>query len=477
MTDQTPGRLGGGIALACGVVTTLLAVVPAGAQTPLTPAEVLTSVERSLPLLERARQDVRLAEGQVTEAQGGFDLSLSSSAKTSRGLYDNDRFSALLQQPLSPLGVTTYGGYRTGDGTFGTYDSRALTYSGGEAVVGLSIPLLRNREVDARRADRQLATLGVSVAEQGLAKARLSYFKDALGEYWNWVAAGRQLAIAKGLLDLALARDQQLADSVALGQTAPVERTDNRRAILQRQSALITAERQLQLQSIDLSLYLRAGDGTPVRPDATRLPVLPRPDGSVPIPDERHLVEVALARRPDLKSLRLKRDQLEVDLRLAANNRLPSLDFSVEANRDFGAAIKGAGPGAEAGLTFTFPLQNRKASGKRTQVQAKLSGVSAELRWAEDRVRADVQDAISALRAAAATLDVITQEVAVARELEGLERDRFALGDSTQFLVNLRELATADAALREVKALADYQKALVTVEAATGQLADRVSVP
>ena len=64
-----------------------------------------------------------------------------------------------------------------------------------------------------------------------------------------------------------------------------------------------------------------------------------------------------------------------------------------------------------------------------------------------------------------------------ARELEGLERDRFQLGDSTQFLVNLRELNTADAAFREVKALADYQKALVDFEAASGRLVDRLPPP
>ena len=72
-----------------------------------------------------------------------------------------------------------------------------------------------------------------------------------------------------------------------------------------------------------------------------------------------------------------------------------------------------------------------------------------------------------------AVLDVVSEELQVARELEALERDRFALGDSTQFLVNLRELATADAALREARALADYQKALVAVESATGRLLDR----
>jgi outer membrane protein TolC len=99
--------------------------------------------------------------------------------------------------------------------------------------------------------------------------------------------------------------------------------------------------------------------------------------------------------------------------------------------------------------------------------------VTEELRWVEDRVRADVQDALSAVRAAQALLDVVTEEVQVARDLEQLERDRFALGDSTQFLVNLRELASADAALREVRALVDYQKARVAVESATGRLLER----
>ena len=65
----------------------------------------------------------------------------------------------------------------------------------------------------------------------------------------------------------------------------------------------------------------------------------------------------------------------------------------------------------------------------------------------------------------------------MARELEALERDRFDLGDSTQFLVNLRELNTADAAFREIKALADYQKALAEFSAASGRLLDGAPTP
>lgn len=105
-----------------------------------------------------------------------------------------------------------------------------------------------------------------------MTQTRLSAFRAALGHYWDWVAAARQRAVARALLDLAEARDVQLADAVALGQIAPIERLDNRRAILQRQSALIAAERLLEQRAIDLSLYYRDASGAPVRPEAARVP-------------------------------------------------------------------------------------------------------------------------------------------------------------------------------------------------------------
>lgn len=457
----------------------LLAAAPraAVAQTPLGADEVLRSVEQSLPLLERARLDVDVARGEALEARGAFDLTVKAQGLSVRGFYDNDRVEGLLTQPLAPLGLSAFGGYRAGRGAFAPYDGKAQTLSDGELSVGFQLPLLRDRAIDARRAGRQVTDVGIVRAERGLDKARLTLFKEALGAYWDWVAAGRQRDVAKALLDLAVARDEQLADAVALGQTAPVERTDNLRAILQRRSALALAERQLQMTAIDLSLYVRAADGAPVRPAAERLPRLPTPVAG-PEPDETTEIDTALARRPELQALRLERDQQQTALRLAENRVLPSLNLFSQVSRDYGSgAASRAGSSFEAGLAFELPVQRRAATGKSLQAQAKLSGLAQQLRWAEDQVRADVQDALSALATARDVLDVVSEEVRVARELEGLERDRFLLGDSTQFLVNLRELATADAALREAKALADYQKALVSVDGATGRLLDRAPRP
>lgn len=438
---------------------------PPAAVAPLTVAELLAAVDRAFPLLEQARADLEAARGDRRGADGAFDTTLKGGASTTGGDYDNDRASLKLSQPLAPWGLTAIGGVSTGSGTFAAYDSKADTKGVTEFSAGFTLPLLRGRAIDERRAAREVTGLAVARAEDTVDQARLAAFRAALGVYWDWVAAARQRGVARALLDLAEARDTQLADAVALGQIAPIERLDNRRAILQRQSALVAAERLLEQRAIDLSLYLRDAQGQPQRPPAARVPA-DALDAPAALPDETEAVRLALDRRPDLAARRTRREERAVELRLAENGRLPALDLTTEYTRD----TDGVTRGMELGVGLTWPFQQRKADGQRAKARAALSRAESEVRWLEDQVRADVQDALSAVRAATGVLEAVVAETALARELEQLERDRFALGDSTQFLVNLRELATADAAVREVRARADVQKARVALDAALGVL-------
>lgn len=445
---------------------------------PLTPDEIVQSVDRAMPLIEQARRDVEAAGGALTSARGAFDLTVSAYGQRLNGEYENDRVSGLVEQPLAGWGIATYGGYRAGRGAFATYDGKAETGAVGELLAGIEVPLLRGREIDARRADRQVALLGVGRAQNQLDASRLVHLAAALNRYWDWVAAGRQLDVARALLALAEARDEQLADAVTLGQIAPIERIDNRRAIFQRRAALVSAQRLLEQRAIDVSLYYRGPDGAPRRPGLDRLPALP--EGTPPaLPNEDDVVRDAFERRPEVAAGRLRRDQEQVDLRLAQNTRMPTLNLFSEviADNDNSPATAKSGSSFEVGLSFKLPVQRRKAIGESVQARAALAKAELELGWIQDRVRADVQDALSAVRAAAGVLDAARAEVVVAQELEQLERDRFDLGDSTQFLVNLRELATADAAVREARARADFQKSIVALDAATGQLLQRAPTP
>ena len=442
---------------------------------PLTIEELLASVDRAFPLIEAVVAERRLAEGAAMSARGEFDLKLKGEAESQQfGFYRNETVKGFLEQNTTLWGTTVYGGYRVGRGTFGPYDEKALTLSGGEWSGGFRMPLLKDRAVDRRRADLQTTALEVQGAEFTISKERLKIYKAALKQYWEWVAAGRQIAVAKGLLELAEQRNQQLEDTVKLGQLAPIEVTDNLRAILQRRSALVIAERYVQGAGIELSLFFRDAAGDPLQPGTDRmLDSFPEP---VLLAPEQEALDLAAAMtaRPEIQSLLIKRRQQGVEARLAKNQMQPQMDVFFNYSRDVGVGrLSRRGNDIEGGLWFELPAQRRKATGKQTQVAAKLTMIDADLRFARDRVLLDVRDAASAVRAAYQVAGVVREELKASLVLEEAERTRFDLGDSTQFFVNQRELATADAAFREIKALADYHKARADYAAATARLLER----
>jgi outer membrane protein TolC len=453
----------------------ILLTAAAWAAEPLSIDELLGSVDRAFPLIQAVVAERGLAEGAALSALGEFDLKLKGEAKSQQaGYYRNEYAKGLLEQNTSLWGTTVYGGYRVGRGTFGPYDEKALTLSGGEWSGGLRTPLLKDRAVDRRRTDLQITKLGQEAAEFTIAKERLKIYKTAQKQYWEWVAAGRQIRVAKALLQLAEQRNQQLEDTVKLGQLAPVEVTENLRAILQRRSALVQAERYLQGAAISLSMFFRNAAGDPSQPPPDRLiEAFPEPSHLTPEQEAADLA-AAMSTRPEVRSLLIKRQQQHVEARLAKNQMQPQLDVFFNYSRDVGIGkLSRKGNEIEGGLLFELPAQRRKALGKKTQAEAKLTQADAELRYARDTVLLDVQDAASAVRAAYQTVSVVREELKASRQLEDAERSRFDLGDSTQFFVNQRELATADAAFREIKSLADYHKARAEYEAATALLLER----
>ncbi len=85
------------------------------------------------------------------------------------------------------------------------------------------------------------------------------------------------------------------------------------------------------------------------------------------------------------------------------------------------------------------------------------------------RILTEVDDAVSALQTAEQRYQAAQQELQLATTLERGERDRFALGDSTLFLVNQRERATAEAANKVIELQAEFEQAKAAFRAAAGQ--------
>jgi len=445
--------------------------VDAAMERPLALDEVIRAASDRFPQILAAEEDRRAAEGELLAAEGGFDpIWRSSAALVPAGGYPQQRLDTWVEQPTPLWGSSLTAGYRIGRGSIAPYDGKLATDDHGELRAGLRVPMLRDGSIDRRRANITRASLGVDLARLSKDQQRLEITRAASQRYWDWVGAGRRVAIVRAWLTLALDRDQGLGSRVESGEIPEIEREENRRTILQRQTQLIAAERALEQAAIDLSLFVRSEGGAPRLPPSTRLPPsLPPPVPGFPF-DARADEQRAPVARPEIKRFEAQRDQAKVELDLARNQRLPAVDFSILVSKDLGPGEYKRGlPVVELGLTLDVPLLARPQRGRVEAQQAALRKVERLAGLQRDRVIAELRDAASAVRAAATRAEVTGREVELADKLQAAELRRFDLGDSTMLLVNLREQATAEAKIREVDAQVDYHKATAAYRAALGE--------
>lgn len=435
---------------------------------PLTLEEVLGSVDRHYPPLRAALLDRELADADFLAAQGRFDLVLRSLIDSnSFGFYESRRWDVSVEQPTPYWGASFFSGYMVSGGSFPSYDGKLQTNTAGEYRAGMRLPLFRDRAVDGRRADLEKTKIGRRVADLGVKQQRIAILQLATNRYWNWVAAGRRFTVAKAIFDIAFTRERILEQAVELGQLPQFEVMDNRRIIEQRRSQVVAAQRAIEQAGFDLSLFYRDASGQPIIATPDRLP----PDFPMPeqLSDERirEDIDAALSKRPEVGRLEAQRSQIDVDRRLANNRRLPGIDFIFSYDRELGQRRVPRGPDeVRAGIVFELPLQRRTAQGQEQAAITRMTQFDQRLRFQREQIEVEVRDAVSAVRRAFEGAQVIRDEVEATRKVETAERARFDLGESTLFFLNLREIQTVDAQLRQVSALADYFRAMALYELA-----------
>lgn len=435
--------------------------------------EVLAAVRAQHPLVEASRAAIDRAGGEVLAAQGGFDPTLElQGAWYPHGDYVNRLVQATIRQPTPFWGLSLLGGWRLSGGDFPLYKGDEVTAAGGEGRLGLELPLLRDGPIDSRRAGLASARQRRAVAGWQFHGTELELLRRATHAYWDWVAAGRRLAIAAELLEIARTRDGALAERVQRGDLALADGLDNQRAILKRQGRLIKAQRAFDKASIALSLFWRDAAGRPQRAPLSALPhELPRPTAAPPVAQQTTDLTAALSRRPDLRELDAQAAGLAIQRDLARNQRWPLLAAFAGSTLDLGdVAYRSARSDLRLGLKLELALPQRSARGRLRSAEAELAGLAAKQRLLRETIAAQLQDAHSALAAAQQQALFAEREGTLAHRLEAMERERLELGNSTLFLVNLREQEAAEAEGRAIDAAAGYQRAWADYQLARGQV-------
>ncbi len=377
-----------------------------------------------------------------------------------------------IEQPTTLWGSTFFGGYKIGLGDLPTWDGDLKSQTDGEFSGGVRIPLLAGRRIEKRRVAVWQARLSAAQADPIILQKRLEATRKAALLYWKWVASGQKLGIAERNLALAENRQEAVREAVDAGELPRISLTENQRLVVERQSLMVDATRNLQAAAIALSLYWRDAKGNPVVLGVESLPrQLPRPedpDLTMRADDE----QLALQQRPEVRALEIDLLRLGLDLEQAQNDLLPKFDIGVEASQDIGDDVTDPddkGPFEfDAFAKFELPIQRRAARGKARTLEAKAAKVERELQFVRDLIVADVRDIASALRQTWLRLEQVRENARLAGELEAAERLRLREGQSDLFRVNLRELQTAKAASMLVDVLAEYFQSLAEYRASLG---------
>lgn len=446
------------------------------AEKPLLLSEVLASVQTQYPPYLAALIEQDIANGRVRQALGAFDLNLNAGGNVPLAAYYDGRSGyASLEQPLPFWGGSVYGGYRLSSGFLPDYN-KDRTSVDGESILGFRIPLLRDGSIDRRRAALWQAQIDQELADPIILRQYLDFIRAATIGYYTWMASGQRLSLAEELLRIAKDRDNAIAEQVKKGASAPIVLIDNQRLVVSREIAVVQSLRRFQAASIELSLFYRAREtAEPLIATRERLPGTFPPQQ--PLNESQLTADIAKAAvfRPEMRRIELLTEKSRIDLKLAKNQLLPSLDVGVEAGQFLGANRPNdiERNEVEARIEFKLPLQRRDARGRVEVANAAIEKLENERRFVRDRIAADVRDSYSALLAAHEALKMTRKNVNLARQLEQAESERLQQGATDLLALQIREQASFDAQVFEVEAQAEYFRAHANYRAAIAADAPR----
>ena len=207
-------------------------------------------------------------------------------------------------------------------------------------------------------------------------------------------------------------------------------------------------------------------NGSPTIPPIDRLPEFPTVRQAPTVGEvTAHKLE-AMKGRPEVKELEIEARINNIDLALAKNNLLPSLDLEAAPARSPEKFVLGLG--YRFGVELRFPLLQRRGRGEVLQAQGQAERLVMAQQYRENQVLVDVDNALSAIERARERIEEASHALRLVEIVEEGERYRFSIGSSSVLFVNLRERNTIDSQSQVVRAKAEYGKALALYQWAIG---------
>ena len=374
-------------------------------------------------------------------------------------------------------------------------------------ALGYTQPLLRGRRIDAPRRQLLVSQLNRDISDIDLRETVTNTVAEVRRAYWELVYAKASVDVQLQALELAeqLVRDNRAR--VEIGTLAPIDIVQAQSEAAQRRQAVAEAEQNLRTAELLLKQLIVGGTDDEVW-DA-EINTVDRPVLDLGPVDVERAIRTALDARTDISRTRRQEEINDVTLRNLANETLPSLDlvgsYRLQGQggtrlvpQAFGDLPVLGGrtvdmiPGGYtdalahlAGIDFpdwtvqlqlSYPLGQSAQRAAHARAQLQIRQTRAQLRQLELQIATEVTNAAVLIQSVQQRIDAARAARELAEEQLAAEESKFEVGTSTNFFVVQAQRDLATARDSELRAILDYQNAVIEFERVQQTSLDRAGI-
>ena len=360
---------------------------------------------------------------------------------------------------------------------------------GANMSLGYTQPLLRGFKTDNQRRQLVVSQINRDISDIDLEETIANTLADVRVAYWDLAYAVAAVGVQEQALELAeqLVRDNQ--SRVEIGTLAPIDVVQAQSEAASRRQLLAQAEQTLRTSELTLKRLLVAGTTDEVW-NAELVPSDQPFISPTPI-DIESAVRSALDRRTDVSRIRRQRDINDVTVDTLRNNTLPSLDLvsQLQLTGQGGTQLVNAGLGGptvveipggyrdainsivdtdfpiwSVALQMSYPLGHNADKADYARARLQLQQTEVQIRQVELQIATEVTNAALQIDAIQERIDASIAARELAEEQLRAEESKFDVGQSTNYFVVQAQRDLSTARDTELRAILDYQKALIEFE-------------
>ncbi len=438
------------------------------AQTELSIDDFLVMVKANHPVAKQAYLLKNEAAAQGLAARGGFDPKLVGDWQGKQ--FDDKRYFQTQEYGVKIptwFGIELKGLYKTANGDFLNPEEKLPKI--GQAVAGISAPLLQGLMIDERRA----ALFRAQIVEKANDNERRIILNNLLLEatkaYFEWKFAAQQVAIQNQAVNLAKNRLLGLRESFRVGDKPAVDTLESYIQVQERLFDLNEAQLLFQNETLQLSNFLWSEQQQPVQLLPTVFPSkLMVAINTVFTPAELNRL---VQKHPDFLQYDFKIKQLELEKRLKQDKLKPKL------NIEYNFLGNGTTFLADAllqnykyGISFSFPVLLRQERANLQLTQLKLSSTDLQRQNKQLELQNKLNGYLNELENSQKQFALFSTILKSYESLLDAENQKFNLGESSVFLVNARERKLIETQIKLLKLNITQQKLYYSLKWAAGEM-------